>query len=196
MNFRTKKAENSTVRSNSNYLLVGLLFSALLSGTACETRIHEDLRRAAMKGDTDRVKAQLSRGANVNHRYGGWTILMFVARAGHTEVGNILLENGADPNAKSPDGTSALTIAAEYGHADIIKLLLAKGADVNLRNNHGNTALMYGAEYGHPQVVKVLIAAGADLNARDNDRETALIIAKRENQTEIIKLLTAAGATE
>ena len=122
-------------RPESIQLLIILLLSALFSTMACNSRVHEEMRRAAIKGQADTVRVLVSKGANVNYKHGGWTVLMFVAREGHTEVARILLENGADPNAKGRDGTSALTIAAEQGHVDIIKLLLTKGAYVNARNN-------------------------------------------------------------
>ena len=178
--------------SKGTISIVGVLLLLI----ACVSQPSERLRRAAIKGDVDSVKTLLKTGANVNFIAGGWTILMFVAREGHTEIAKILLDNGADPSAKDTNGATALTISAEHGNVKIIKLLLAKGADIDVRNDHGNTALMYGAEYGHLDVIKTLLAAGADFTFKDKDGETALMTARRRKQTEIEQLLKNAGATE
>ena len=72
------------------------------------------------------VKTLLSQGANVNVRKGGWTVLMRIAREGRTEIAQILLTHGADPNKKGFKGETALTIAAEHGHVEIVSYPLVK----------------------------------------------------------------------
>ncbi len=168
---------------------------------ACTLVADEGLRKAAMRGKSEVVDDLLGKGANVNYRKGGWPVLMFVAREGHTEVARILLRHGADVNAMSTltgptGGATPLTVAAEHGHVDIVKLLLAHGADVNARNNHGSTALMYATEYGHPEVVNILLESSADISPKDKDGESALMIAKRRDYTEVVQLLQKAGAIE
>jgi hypothetical protein len=53
----------------------------------------------------------------------------------------VLLEAGANANAKSPKGDSALHIAAHDGRLEPIRELVAGGASVDLRNAKGLTAL-------------------------------------------------------
>ncbi|HTM10726.1 MAG TPA: ankyrin repeat domain-containing protein [Verrucomicrobiae bacterium] len=159
---------------------------------ACNSRSDEELRRAAIKGEPERVKEFLMRGANVRYRHGGWTVLMFAAREGHVDIVRLLLDSGADPNATSDnkyDGARPLTIAAEHGNVEVIKLLLSRGADVNGRNAHGDTALMYGAQYNHVDVAKVLLNANADTQLVDHDGDTALMIAQRMNHPQMVILL-------
>ena len=174
--------------------LPGWLFCGvfLILLTACNDPLDEQLRRAAIKGDVEQVKVLLAKGSNLRYRHGGWTVLMFAVKEGHTDVVRTLLGSGADPNDKSEskEGAAPLTIAAEHGHFEITQLLLNNGADVNGRNDHGNTALMYAAEYNHPDIAQVLLNAKADTALKDNDGETALMIAQRKNHTEIINLLT------
>jgi ankyrin repeat protein len=43
----------------------------------------------------------------------------------------LLLEYGADVNAKTTDELTALHLSAQNGHLEIVKLLLEHGADVN-----------------------------------------------------------------
>ena len=71
----------------------------------------------------------------------GSTLLATAALMGHTEVVALLLEHGADVNAKSRDGGTALHAAAFLGRAETVKLLLKKGADISLRNSMGSTAI-------------------------------------------------------
>jgi ankyrin repeat protein len=45
---------------------------------------------------------------------------------GHTDVVKALLAKGADVNAKSSDGETALIAASVGDHAEIVKMLLAR----------------------------------------------------------------------
>jgi ankyrin repeat protein len=56
---------------------------------------------------------------------------MLAARSGSVETVRVLLDAGADPNAREEErGTNALMQAADQGHAEVIALLVEHGADV------------------------------------------------------------------
>ena len=58
----------------------------------------------------------------------GWTMLHQQALAG-TAIGvSILLEHGADPNAVTNDGTTALHLARSLGWRQVVEVLVATGA--------------------------------------------------------------------
>lgn len=170
----------------------------LISILACtaEPPLDQVLWKVALKekGNVVAVRKALSQGADVNVRKGGWTLLMSVSREGSLEIAQILLADGADPNAKGFGGETALTIAAEHGHAEIVKVLLANGADKNAITNNGDNALHYASEYGHRTVVEVLVDTGIDLNQKDKDGETPLAIAKRRSNEDVVQLLMGADA--
>ena len=82
---------------------------------------------------------------------------------------NQLIARGADVNAKTKNGRTALKYAAREGHTVIVKALIDKGANVDARNEYGQTALMLTAIKGHTETVKALIEAGAYVDTRDAD---------------------------
>jgi ankyrin repeat protein len=57
------------------------------------------------------------------------------------EIAELLITKGAQVNALSKDGVSALMVAAGHNNAPMIGLLLRSGADANLKNSAGQTAL-------------------------------------------------------
>ena len=102
-----------------------------------------DLPGAAFIGDLAAVKRALTDGADPNAQdpQSGSTTLSIAALMGHTEVVALLLEHGAEVNAKSRDGGTPLHAAAFLGRVKTVKLLLEKGADITLRNNMGSPAI-------------------------------------------------------
>src|SRR5207248_569371 len=104
-------------------------------------------------------------------------------RRRHVEMVKLLLENGADVDAKDYYGWTALHIAAESGDEALVRLLLDKGADPNTKRTGfswaESTALHIAAACGHEAVVDVLLEKGADIEIKNNEEETALHIAAR-----------------
>jgi len=78
------------------------------------------------KGYTEFIESLIKAGANVNSTNNvGMTPLMEASSFGHTEIARILIENGADLNARSKyGGYTALQYASRHGHRDIVKLLI------------------------------------------------------------------------
>jgi len=116
-------------------------------------------------------------GAGVNTRStAGWYPLHSAANRGNTQVTNYLLARGANPNAVSGIGLTALYLAAgsDYG-ADAAEALLNYGADPNARNASGQTALHQAASQGATRVIEILLAHKADINAADNSGYVPLL---------------------
>ena len=53
---------------------------------------------------------------------------MAASHEGHIDIVKLLLDKGADVNAKSKDGDTALKAASVKGHTEIVELLKAHGA--------------------------------------------------------------------
>jgi ankyrin repeat protein len=60
------------------------------------------------------------------------TPLHFAAEHGHAEVARVLLEHGADIEAKHIE--TSLHYAAKRGHEEVVRVLLEHGADVEARD--------------------------------------------------------------
>ena len=109
------------------------------------------------------------------------TPLHWAARSGRFEVCKLLIEKGADVNAKSNDGSTPLHWAAIKGQPRICKLLLDNGADVNAAESDGETALHFAAQYSNLETVKILVKAGANVEAKEENGTTPIMMATNDD---------------
>jgi uncharacterized protein len=107
-----------------------------------------------------------------------------------------LLADGADPNAFSADGFTALHFAAFFGKPEAARLLLERGADVNPRGRGWmtGTPLHSAASGRHVNVVDILLAAGADPDARQSGGWTPLHAGAHNGDVATVALMVTAGA--
>jgi len=74
----------------------------------------------------------------------------------HTKVMKVLLENGAEVDARTNLQITPLHRAAGFGHVEAVKLLLRYGADKTLKDKYGNNAYNRASKNGHKSVMSVL----------------------------------------
>ena len=72
------------------------------------------------------------------------------------EIVNILLQNGANVNAKQSSGVTALHSAAHNGATDIVKLLLQNGADKKAKTEDGKSVLDFAKEGNFTEIINLL----------------------------------------
>ena len=119
---------------------------------------------------------------------------MVAATEGYTDTTRILLDSGADVNAKDNIGWTALLCAAFSNQTETVRALVAKGAEVNARDAEGRSALFWASFSGHADVVRVLLDHGAHINDRDNYGWTPLMSAVDLGHVDAAKVLLDKGA--
>lgn len=98
-------------------------------------QVDEELYNAALYGDLEKVKACLSRGADVNAVYDDETPLMAAIfsddETSRAALVQYLLENGADPNFMGIENCGVVFEAVLVMDARVMEMLLIAGANPN-----------------------------------------------------------------
>ena len=118
-----------------------------------------------------------------------FTLLMICSKKGYFDIAKLLVENGANINARSKTGITALMFACAEKQVRIAKYLIDSGADVNLRDRPLFSALLYASLTKEHEIIKALIEAGADVNAKNFKLVTPLMFASGINDIDTIKLV-------
>ena len=171
---------------------------ALIFGIACavpycaaQSGAADDLFRLIRANDLDGLQ-RLAAHPNLANGLGE-TPLHYAATFGSVESVRILLDHGADPNARNRAGATPL-VSAAYDLAKT-RLLIEKGADVNAHAANGITPVMVAASvHGNVATVRYLLDKGADAKAVRDNGDDALQTAALKSEPEAVKLLLDKGA--
>ena len=216
---------------------------ALLDGGADVNQVTRDGWSALLAATQNRnyqlAKFLIERGADVNlANKGGWTPLYLATDNRNLERGDyptrtpdmddlefikLLLDSGADPNARLIESTETRTVftnqwldeegataflrASQSGDVELMRLLLTRGADPKINTELGVTPLAAAAGIGWVEgitserspeqtveAVKMLLALGIDPDYQADTGRTALHGAAHKGATEVVRVLVAAGA--
>jgi ankyrin repeat protein len=133
------------------------------------TRVHE-LVEACGRGDRAAAEALLGAEPDLARARDshGSTALHAAAAHGHLALVELLLRQGAEPNARDAgDNASPLHFAAGAGHVDIVRALLDAGADVHGYGDlHESEVIGWATVLGppheaHPETLSLLLERGA-----------------------------------
>ncbi len=205
--FAEKNFNRNTTRSMSTTIKV---FTWDLSGK--DQQCWGNLKTIICNPDTscDNKTAAVRKLFNKNNSYenpqflnahdplSGTTLLITAASKGLVDVCKILIDNGADVNAKDDCGYTPLHEAAYRGHLKVYELLLDNGANINATDKYGRTPLYEAASGGHLKVYELLLEKCADkdtiVNAKDIDGCTFLHDAAYWGYKKVCELLLDNGA--
>ena len=129
---------------------------SLLATTAFAGPIHDAIMNRNIKG----VQAALDNGADVNAKLWGYTPLHVASQIGDPTLFTLLINNGADVNARDDEDYTALHYVAEADHSNFVKTLIDNGANVNAKNEFGDTPLDLAVDEGNDETADVLRKLG------------------------------------
>jgi ankyrin repeat protein len=199
----------------SQRFLASIILSALLYSTVClagcrksSQTLNAELVAAVKAWEPDDVEKALKAGADVNTLIPAVSnpgvqepVLSFALGRGDRGCVRVLLDRGADVNARATNGMTpfVVAIAVERKLSPLVLEMLEKEPKLNFpvdsRPTQVNSdALFNAAALSNVELVNELIRRGAIINARDKDGSTALHIAARFNSALVINALIAQGA--
>ncbi len=90
------------------------------------------------------------------------TPLHLAAETNSIDIARLLIDSGADIEAKDNDGLTPMHWAAETNSLDLVRLLIDRGADIEAKDNDGLTPMHLAGETNSLDVVRLLIDRGAN----------------------------------
>lgn len=139
-----------------NFELMKLYLSRGVDINGVNSKGESALALAAWKGRQDVVNWLLERGARLNTKPGQWSPLHYAVFAGHRELTQALIKQGADIDARSTNGSSVLMMAIYEGHEDLVRTLIEKGADRSVKNDWGDGGLEWAMRFDRLKIARMI----------------------------------------
>ncbi len=182
---------------------VAIASSAMLAASlASPARLAAQQDCAAARADWSNI--QLFRSCLARSGLNAWGVTAngrSVLHDAALETGNptivaILLEAGANPNARDDEGNTALYLGVWNENPMVTAHLLGAGADPNAANNLGYAPLHIASTRDNARAIRLLLDAGANPGALSNDGWTPLHNAAFFGAHDGIAVLLDGGADE
>lgn len=97
------------------------------------------------------------------------TPLHLAAQYNHSDIVKLLIDRGAEIQARDINGCTPLHYSATNGHTDSALVLLDSGADPNETNLKENIPLHNAAKWGHAVMVQCLLSHGSVVDTHNAD---------------------------
>src|SRR3984957_13385326 len=193
------KSAHESVNINESVKREGLVNQALCCAIAfvgvlglSQAQTAKDFFRVIRAGDLDRLRHLSVHPVTVKDRL-DTTPLHYAALYGNLESVRILLEHGADVNARNKSEATPLIYAAY--NFDKARLLVETGADINAHSSNGMTPLLVAVSvHGNAATVRYLLEKGADVKPAGPIGSDALQTAALKGDAEMVRLLLQKGA--
>lgn len=143
-----------------------------------------------------RVKYIVSQTGDVNirNREGNSPLFITVLK-NRKEVGELLLQKGADIFSTNINNNSPLRVALKYSATvPTVQDWLLNSDTIRARDGSGNTVLHYAVEWKYIDAINYLLSRNADVKAKNANGESVLFSAAKTNNPEIIQRIVNGGA--
>ena len=133
------------------------------NGSSVDLRGHNrnsPLHSAVRYGDLEMTQVLLDYGLDVNLQNEIGTTPLGLATYGDFKdprVIQLVLDHGADPNARRWNNITALHQASELGRIEIVRLLVERGARVEVEDDEGRTPLDVASGERRDEILKLLL---------------------------------------
>ncbi len=152
-----------------------------------------DIFESAALGRDYRCKHLTTTNPHLLHKRSpdGWTALHLAAFFGQISAARVLIQRGADVNARSENhlANCPLHAAAAGRHFAVCELLLGDGAEADAKQHGGFTALMAAAQHGDRGLAELLLKRGATRSPKSDEGKTAADIAAEHGHEELAAFL-------
>lgn len=159
-------------------------------------QLNRNLLDAVVMRDINHVRALLKQGADINVRdeEHAETPIILAAKLAHASMVQLLLDAGAEVDARDDTGRTALFFVPVLSKK--FEMLLDVGADIHTRDEEGNTILMRNVSQSVSLTdVEELLRLGVDPNVQNQDGETAVGIAESLGLVKIVERLKVSTAS-
>ncbi len=181
--FKTKQATGIDVTA----------FEGAIEGQLTES----DFFSSIVLGNKRAVEQLLSAGESASKQdQTGTPAIVLAVRSKRPDIVNLLLENGADPNAVDAQGRTPVMYAAIEDVPSSISTLVEYGASIGIRDRlSGSTPLLLAAKHDRLEALSALLSLGAEVDAVDNTKRSALHWAAENDNRFLAQRLLKAGAS-
>lgn len=148
-----------------------------------------DLIAASARGNEDKLRSVLTEGVPWSSSKDQAALRRALQKASARDnltIVRLLLEYGADVEARSDDDLPALFRAAQAGQTAVMWELLAHDPDIEGCNRDGQTPLFVASIKGFKDAVEMLLQKGARIDAEDRDGRTPLLAVAADRSTKSI----------
>ncbi|HKE85338.1 MAG TPA: ankyrin repeat domain-containing protein [Vicinamibacterales bacterium] len=189
--------------TNGSAALVELLLDAGAKPNTPIATGEPPIMTCASTGNADAVRSLIAHGADVSAREPSQNqdALMWAASERHPDVVRLLVEAGANPQAHTKNGFTALHFAAREGDIDSVRQLLASGMNVNVRSlpdkaetRQETTASASGGRSASGTAAVAAAPRGPGYQATISEGSTPLLVATVRGHVPLALFLLEQGA--
>jgi len=183
---------NHNDKSIIKYIVINTVAAIIYSVVIIYTIFYSSpsIGHAVSNNDISSTRNLIEQKVNLNETGAhGKTPLHIASWHGNTEIGKLLIENGARIEAKNSIQETPLHVAAWKGNIGFVKLLVENNADIYAENNIDQTPCELAIDENHIEVVEYFLHNGFKINTEMSNYENMLFFSAAKGKLDVLKLL-------